>query len=40
MELMLASVDEQVAAQKVAKEHREYLVRFLGDIATFLINRG
>lgn len=35
MELMLASVDEQ----GVAAEHREYLERFLGDIATFLINR-
>ena len=36
MELMMASVDEQ----GVAPEHRAYLERFLGDIATFLINRG
>lgn len=35
MELMMASVDEQ----EVAAEHRAYLERFLGDIATFLINR-
>jgi len=40
MQLMLASVDEQVAAGKVQQAHREYLERFLGDIATFLINRG
>ncbi|MEO6596488.1 MAG: globin [Planctomycetota bacterium] len=36
MQLMLASIDEQ----KVATEHREYLAQFLGDIATFLINRA
>jgi hemoglobin len=36
MELMLASVDEQ----KVAPEHRAYLETFLGDIATFLMNRA
>jgi hemoglobin len=36
MELMLASVDEQ----HVAPEHRAYVERFLGDIATFLINRA
>ena len=36
MELMMASVAEQ----QVAEEHRAYLERFLGDIATFLINRG
>jgi hemoglobin len=36
MELMLASVDEQ----GVSAEHRAYLERFLGDIATFLINRS
>jgi hemoglobin len=36
MELMMASVDEQ----GVGAEHREYLAKFLGDIATFLINRG
>ena len=36
MELMLASVAEQ----NVAAEHRAYLERFLGDIATFLINRA
>lgn len=35
MELMMAAVDEQ----GVAKQHRDYLERFLGDIATFLINR-
>jgi len=35
MELMMASVAEQ----EVAPEHRAYLERFLGDIATFLINR-
>lgn len=40
MELMMQSVDEQVAAQRVAPEHRDYLERFLGDIATFLINRA
>ncbi|MBX3464092.1 MAG: globin [Planctomycetes bacterium] len=33
--LMLASVDEQ----GVAPAHRDYLARFLGDIATFLQNR-
>ena len=38
MELMMASIDEQVVAEKVAPEHRAYLERFLGDIATFLIN--
>lgn len=36
MELMLASIDEQPAAAP----HREYLEKFLGDIATFLINRA
>jgi hemoglobin len=36
MALMLASVDEQ----GLAPEHRAYLERFLGDIATFLINRA
>jgi hemoglobin len=36
MQLMMAAVDEQ----GVAAEHREYLERFLGDIATFLINRA
>jgi hemoglobin len=35
MELMMASVREQ----GVAAEHAAYLERFLGDIATFLINR-
>ena len=35
MQLMMASVDEQ----HVSAEHRAYLERFLGDIATFLINR-
>lgn len=39
MELMMRSVDEQVAAGKVEREHRDYLERFLGDIATFLRNR-
>jgi hemoglobin len=34
MELMLAALDEV----GVAAEHRAYLERFLGDIATFLIN--
>lgn len=34
LELMMASVDEQ----GVSPEHRDYLARFLGDIATFLIN--
>jgi len=34
MELMLASIDDN----GVAPEHRDYLERFLGDIATFLIN--
>ncbi|MFY9345325.1 MAG: globin [Planctomycetota bacterium] len=34
MELMLAAIDEQPAAVP----HRAYLERFLGDIATFLIN--
>jgi hemoglobin len=36
LELMLAAIDEQPAAAP----HRSYLERFLGDIATFLINRG
>ncbi len=36
LELMLASLD----AQKVSQEHRAYLEQFLGDIATFLINRA
>jgi len=36
MELMMASAAEQ----QVAPEHRAYLERFLGDIATFLINRA
>ena len=36
MQLMMASVAEQ----KVAPEVRIYLERFLGDIATFLINRA
>ncbi len=36
MELMMASIDEQ----RLAPEHRAYLERFLGDIATFLVNRG
>jgi hemoglobin len=36
MELMMASVDEQ----GVTGEHRAYLERFLGDIATFLINQA
>jgi hemoglobin len=40
MQLMMRSVDEQVAAGKVTGEHREYLERFLGDIATFLKNRA
>ncbi|MBL8751074.1 MAG: globin [Planctomycetes bacterium] len=40
MELMMRSVDEQVAAQKVSAEHRAYVERFLGDIATFLINQA
>lgn len=40
MQMMMRSVDEQVAAGKVSREHREYLDRFLGDIATFLMNRG
>jgi hemoglobin len=35
LQLMMASIDEQPAAA----EHRAYLERFLGDIATFLINR-
>ena len=34
MQLMMASIDEQPAAAK----HREYLEKFLGDIATFLMN--
>jgi hemoglobin len=36
MELMMAAVDEH----GVSPEHREYLEAFLGDIATFLINRA
>lgn len=40
MQMMMRSVDEQVAAGKVSREHREYLDRFLGEIATFLMNRG
>lgn len=40
MQLMMRSIDDQVAAKKVAPEHRSYLETFLGDIATFLINRG
>lgn len=40
MELMMASVDEQVAAGKVTAAHRAYLETFLGDIATFLVNRA
>lgn len=39
MELMLRSIDEQVVAGTVQPVHRDYLARFLGDIATFLINR-
>lgn len=35
MELMLASIEEQ----GIAREYRDYLEQFLGDIATFLINR-
>jgi hemoglobin len=35
MELMMAAVDEA----GVETQHRDYLERFLGDIATFLINR-
>lgn len=34
MELMLAAIDEQPAAAP----HRVYLEKFLGDIATFLMN--
>ena len=40
MQMMMRSVDEQVAAGTVGREHRDYLERFLGDIATFLMNRG
>lgn len=40
MQMMMRSVDEQVAAGTVTREHREYLERFLGDIATFLMNRA
>lgn len=36
MELMLAAIDEQPAAAA----HRGYLEKFLGDIATFLMNAG
>ena len=35
MQMMLAAIDEQ----PTALPHRAYLERFLGDIATFLINR-
>ncbi len=35
LQLMLAAIDEQPAAAP----HRAYLERFLGDIATFLVNR-
>lgn len=35
MQLMLAAIDEVPAAAGL----RDYLARFLGDIATFLINR-
>jgi hemoglobin len=35
MQLMLAAIDEQPAAAP----YRAYLEQFLGDIATFLINR-
>lgn len=35
MQLMLAAIDEEPAAAP----HRAYLEKFLGDIATFLINR-
>ena len=35
MQLMLAAIDEVPAAAGL----RDYLERFLGDIATFLINR-
>lgn len=35
MQLMLAAIDEEPAALP----HRAYLEKFLGDIATFLINR-
>ncbi|MCA8977328.1 MAG: globin [Planctomycetes bacterium] len=34
LELMMASVEEH----EVSPPHRDYLERFLGDIATFLIN--
>ncbi len=40
MQLMMASVDEQVATGKVLPEQRAYLEQFLGDIATFLQNRN
>lgn len=36
VELMTAAIDEQ----QVEARYRDYLVNFLGDIATFLINRG
>ena len=35
MQLMLAAIDEEPSAAP----HRAYLEKFLGDIATFLINR-
>ena len=35
MQLMMAAVDEQ----GVGVDYRDYLERFLGDIATFLINQ-
>ena len=35
MELMMASIDEQ----GLAAAHRDYLERFFGDMASFLINR-
>ena len=36
MELMMAAIDEQPATAP----HRAYLEKFLGDIATFLMNAG
>lgn len=36
VELMTAAIDEQ----QVEARYRDYLVNFLGDIATFLINRA
>lgn len=35
MQLMMAAIDEQPSAAP----HRDYLEKFLGDIATFLVNR-